>query len=346
MINDVKTIKPKVISLFSGCGGLDLGFVQAGCDIVYANDFDKHATAVYELNFGEGTVDKRDIRIVEADEIPDGDILIAGFPCQPFSTAGKRKGVADPRGQLYKECIRIIKAKKPKVVLFENVRGIFSSKDRNGRTLGDTITKELLSRKCGYTVTSDLILASDYGVPQNRTRAFIVGVRKDIKVTYEFPPKQSKEGLTVGDVLSLPQDAPNQQTWKFTLKAADIIPLVPEGGSWHDVPYEHLPERLKKVRDKPKKVYSTYYRRFARHEINGTITAAANPELCGITHPTENRRYTIREVARFQSFPDDFLFIDGIQTVTIAMYRVIGNAVPPVLAKCLAESIIKQVFDK
>ena len=125
--------KPKMVSLFSGCGGLDLGFETAGFNIIWANDFDSDAQAVYKLNFGK--IDGRDILDVSEDEIPDCDILTAGFPCQPFSSAGNRKGVHDSRGMLYKECLRIIEKKMPKVIVFENVRGLLSTKYIDGRKL-------------------------------------------------------------------------------------------------------------------------------------------------------------------------------------------------------------------
>ena len=111
--------KPKMVSLFSGCGGLDMGFIQAGYDIIWANDFDSDAQAVYRLNIGE--IDGRDILSIGEDEIPECDILTAGFPCQPFSNAGNRKGVHDSRGMLYKECLRVIAKRMPKVIVFENL---------------------------------------------------------------------------------------------------------------------------------------------------------------------------------------------------------------------------------
>ena len=143
--------KPKMVSLFSGCGGLDLGFETAGFNIIWANDFDSDAQAVYKLNFGK--IDGRDILDVSEDEIPDCDILTAGFPCQPFSSAGNRKGVHDSRGMLYKECLRIIEKKMPKVIVFENVRGLLSTKYIDGRKLVDVIVEDLSTmNNVGYNV--------------------------------------------------------------------------------------------------------------------------------------------------------------------------------------------------
>lgn len=335
---------PRLISLFSGCGGLDLGFENAGFKRVWANDFDTDAQAVYTLNLGE--IDDRNILSVGEDEIPEGDILTAGFPCQPFSNAGSRKGVHDSRGMLYKECLRIIKSKMPKVVVFENVKGLLSTKYIDGRNLVDVIIEDLSTmNNIGYNVVYKLLNASDYGVPQNRQRVFFVGVRKDLGINFVFPKKQSKDNLTLRNVLDIPAELPNQVDWLLSPQALEMIAYIPEGGSWKDVPYEQLAPRFQRIRDDMKKYRSpNFYRRFSRDEINGTITASAQPENCGIIHPTENRRYTIREVARIQSFPDNFLFIDNSPKNITAMYKVIGNAVPVTLAQNVASAIMEQVF--
>lgn len=337
---------PHLVSLFSGCGGLDLGFVMAGFHIVWANDFDPDAQAVYNLNFGEGKIDPRDILTVGADEIPACDIITAGFPCQPFSNAGNRKGVHDSRGMLYKECLRIIENKMPKVVLFENVKGLLSTKHVDGRNLSEVIQEDLSTvSDIGYNVVHKLVNASDYGVPQNRQRVLFVGIRKDLGKTFIFPNKIPKDNLNLGQVLAQPQDAPNQVHWELSPQALDMIAHIPEGGSWKDVPYECLAPRFQRIRNQMKKYRSpNFYRRFARTEICGTITASAQPENCGIVHPLENRRYTIREIARIQTFPDDFLFIDDTPRNITAMYKVIGNAVPVTLAKNIATAIKEQIF--
>lgn len=338
--------KPKLISLFSGCGGLDLGFEKAGFEKIWANDFDADAQAVYSLNLGD--IDGRDIRTIDEKEIPQGDILTAGFPCQPFSSAGSRKGVYDSRGMLYKECLRIIKDKMPKVIVFENVRGLLSTKYIDGRNLADVIIEDLSSMNdIGYNVDHKLLNAADYGVPQNRQRVFFVGIRKDLGITFTFPPKQKKDHLTLRYVLDIPSSAKNQTAWGLSPQALEMIKYIPEGGSWKDVPYEKLAPRFQRIRNDMKKYRSpNFYRRFSRNEINGTITASAQPENCGIIHPTENRRYTIREIARIQSFPDDFLFLDDTPKNIIAMYKVIGNAVPVALAKSVASAIMEQVFQE
>lgn len=216
---------PKLVSLFSGCGGLDLGFEQAGFHRIWANDFDKDAQAVFRLNLGE--IDGRDIRDVPADEIPECDIVLAGFPCQPFSNAGNRKGVHDSRGMLYKECLRIIEAKRPKVFLFENVKGLLSSKYVDGRFLVDVIAGDL--GEMGYQVTYELLNASDYGVPQNRQRLIMVGVLKNLGVTFTFPEKEARENLTLRNVLTIPAEVPNQVDWPLSPQALNMIAHIPQG---------------------------------------------------------------------------------------------------------------------
>ena len=332
---------PKLVSLFSGWGGLDLGFEQAGFHRIWANDFDKDAQAVFRLNLGE--IDGRDIRDVPADEIPECDIVLAGFPCQPFSNAGNRKGVHDSRGMLYKECLRIIEAKRPKVFLFENVKGLLSSKYVDGRFLVDVIAGDL--GEMGYQVTYELLNASDYGVPQNRQRLIMVGVLKNLGVTFTFPEKEARENLTLRNVLTIPAEVPNQVDWPLSPQALNMIAHIPQGGSWKDIPYEKLAPRFQKIRDNMQRYHSpNFYRRFSLDEINGTITASAQPENCGIIHPIHNRRYTIREIARIQTFPDTFIFIDDSLKNITAMYKVIGNAVPPKLANSIAMAIKEQIF--
>ncbi len=339
---ELSEIHPRMVSLFSGCGGLDWGFKEAGYNIIYAVDFDRDAQRVYEANLGD--MDKRNILDVPVEDVPECDILTGGFPCQPFSNAGNRKGVNDSRGNLYKECLRLIEAKKPKVVVFENVRGLLSIKDKDGGLLIDTIVKSLEEIGKGYNITYQLVNASDYNVPQNRVRVVLVAFRKDLGKTFVFPPKQSKEGLNVGSLLNVPEGIPNQVDWPFSPQALNLIQHIPEGGSWKSIPYEYLPERFRKIADNMKRYHApNMYRRFSRDEIAGTITAAAQPENCGIIHPTENRRYTVREIARIQSFPDEFVFFTDNPKSVVSMYKVIGNAVPPTLAKVIGNAIKVQL---
>lgn len=393
-----KAEKVKVLSLFSGCGGLDLGFLggfsfsgqkygRLDTDIVFANDFDQDAVRCYNDNpllvKDSAKSVCKDVREIANEEFPDFDILIAGFPCQPFSNAGNRKGVNDDngRGTLFEECERVLKSKIgqgkcPRAFVFENVRGILSSKMPDGKT---TVPEEIRKRmeKLGFNVSMKLVCAADYGVPQMRYRVLIIGTRKDLK-KFDFEEMKAlverdripslnfgkSEKLLLGSILS---DVPEDEYWEYTKATQDMIekigpcrhgksalkffrkefsksempPAYSEGKSWKDVDPELLTPRFRKIHDDPKKYHSPkFFRRFAFGEINGTITASAQPENCGITHPVENRRFSVREIARIQSFPDDFRF-DSIPLQS--RYKVIGNAVPPILGWVLAKTLLKTI---
>lgn len=343
MKTNMKEIKPRVVSLFSGCGGLDLGFHNAGYKIVFANDIEKSVEETYNYNLGDIIIG--DISKVDIDQdIPDNiDVILAGIPCQPFSNAGNRKSMEDDRGGLFGNVMKIVDRKKPKVVLFENVRGFLSSKDDQGIPMPERIENELSAH--GYTTYLELLKASDFEVPQNRYRVIIIGVRNDINVSYQFPKPIVTADLTVNSVIENSRlDNEEFEVWSLSPQAQLLSSYIPAGGSWKDIPYDVLPDRLKRIKDDMKKYRSpNFYRKFNLNEIMGTITAAATPENSGILHPLEDRRYSVREIARFQSFPDDFKFIG---TTIPKKYKMIGNAVPPMLAYHIAKSLMDQVFNE
>jgi DNA (cytosine-5)-methyltransferase 1 len=390
----------KVVSLFSGCGGLDLGF-NGGFDfrnihfkknkfsVEFANDIDTGAEYVYNSNgsfFNNHQLIKNDIKNIDFKTIPDFDFLIAGFPCQPFSNAGLRKGIDDDRGNLFEECERLLleglsREHKPVGFVFENVKGIMSSKMADGTSIPDEIVKR--TEKLGFKVNYKLCKTSDYGVPSNRQRLIIVGIREDLdyfnynlldEVVYENSLPNEKYNpyeLYLGSILcDIPTDAPQKNDyWKYSpggqymvdkiascidgeetledfknkIPLKDISETVKTGRSWKNMNPEDMSERFLKIWNDPKKYHApNFYRRFALGEINGTITASAQPENCGITHPFENRRFTIREIARIQSFPDNFKF----PYTTIAnAYKVIGNAVPPIFGWVLAQALQKHLIN-
>lgn len=390
--------KIRVISLFAGCGGLDLGFKGGFTfrglnlpanrfDIVFANDFDRNAKEVYDQNskkyFNGHNLEFGDIREIDEKRIPEFDVMLAGFPCQPFSNAGNRGSTEDAkgRGTLFYECERILKyAKKvqavqPAAFVFENVRGILSSKMPDGKPVVEEISDRM--RRLGYRITVELVNASDFGVPQNRYRVLIVGIRKDIKpfdfaemsnvcASIGLPGKHStKDDLTIGRVFSdIPKNAPQvNEYWQYSesdqrmieligpceagseylskfkrgMEISKMPEIVSKGRSWKNIPVKLLTPRFKRIHDDPARYHApNFYRRFALGEICGTITASAQPANCGITHPFENRRMTVREIARIQSFPDDYDFsTKPIQ----GSYKVIGNAVPPVLGWVIGRSL-------
>lgn len=391
----------KVASLFSGCGGLDLGFTggfefmgrtyeKLPTQVVFANDKDLDAARCYNSNLDSprgihASCIVKDIREISTSSIPDFDILLAGFPCQPFSSAGNRKGVEDNngRGTLFEECERILREKiasghKPTAFVFENVRGIMSSKMPDGTTVPDEIKRRM--EAMGFRVSTQLICAKDYGVPQARYRVLIIGVDNHLPA-FDFSQMDTivkdrgipshKSGnykeLLLGSILQNLENFSGKEFWPYSATTQHMIDMIgpcaagqnelelfssplgleqlPKslfiGKSWKDIPPELLPPRFKKIHDDPKKYHAPkFYRRFALGEINGTITASAQPENCGITHPFENRRYSVREIARIQSFPDHFLF-DAIPLQ--ARYKVIGNAVPPVLGWVIGAALINHI---
>ena len=338
----MKKVKPKVLGLFAGCGGLDYGFQQEGFEIVYANDIEKNIKDTYEYNL-KHPIDINDISKVNKSGIPDGDVVLAGIPCQPFSNAGNRKSTKDKDGNLFLEVIDLIlkQRKPPKVVIFENVRGFLSSKDDEGILLTDRFVKEM--GEIDYITRFELLNAADFEVPSNRYRVFIVCVHKSVSREYNFPRSVFLSTPTVGDILSRPllKDE-DVEVWDLPPSSKKIVKYIKEGGSWKDVPYEELSIRHQKIRDNMKKYRApNFYRRFSRKEIMGTVTATSSPENSGILHPLEDRRYSVREIARFQSFPDEFKFLgNSIPN----KYKMIGNSVPPLLSRVLAKSILEQIF--
>jgi len=328
-----------VLSMFCGCGGLDLGFEEAGFNCIWANDSNKDACQTYRRNFNGDRLHEGNIKELDPPEketVENLTVLLGGFPCQAFSNAGQRKGIDDHRGQLYKFCLNYIERLQPKFAVFENVRGLLTIAGKEKHLL-DEILEEL--EGLGYIPHVKLLNASNYGVPQKRMRVFIVAHRKDLNLTYRFPKTMVTEGLNLGCVLKVPKNTPNQdQVIKLNPQAHILGDMVPEGGSWKDIPYDSLPDRLKKIRDDMRKYrWPNFYRRFGRDEIAGTITAAFKPENAGVWHPTIKRPFSVREIARIQSFPDSFIF-DGSSVKSL--YQMIGNAVPPKLAKAVAKSIL------
>jgi DNA (cytosine-5)-methyltransferase 1 len=319
---------PTLVSLFAGCGGFDLGFGCAGFRTVWANDIDPSACQTFEKNLS-GTITCGDINNIEVPELRP-DVLTAGFPCQTFSNAGSRKGTDDTRGTLYQAAVRCIRLMRPKAIVLENVRGLLSFKHGN-KLLIEEICSELW--ECGYRAAFRLVDASSYRVPQRRLRLIIVGLRRDLfHGCFSFPHESSKDGLSLGETLQgLSKTTPNQlELLPLNPQAIHIGAMVPEGGSWKDIPYNKLPARLRRIRQNMVRYrWPNFYRKFHRDEIAGTVTAAFKPENAGVWHPVKHRVLSVREAARIQSFPDWFEFVG--KSVK-SKYQQIGNAVPPRLA--------------
>ena len=303
----------KVVSLFSGAGGLDLGFLQAGHTIVWANDLYSDAVETYRNNIGNHIVEG-DIYNILSDTIPDCDIVIGGFPCQGFSIANTKRTVTDRRNKLYKQMIRVINDKKPLFFLAENVKGLLTL--AKGSVI-KKITEDFTA--IGYNVKYQLLNAADYGVPQLRQRVIIVGVRNDIDFEYIFPQKQYNEDGTDG--------------LKRWVSIKNVLQNLPDPDS---------PNRLTN-HDYSK--YKITVNKYLGHRlIDGdkpapTVTARGD-ERGGVVvlhHYNNQRRMSCRELAIIQSFPLNFTF-SGTRS---SVYRQIANAVPPLLAYTVAKGFNK-----
>ncbi|MCH1783993.1 DNA cytosine methyltransferase [Psychrobacter glaciei] len=329
---------PKIISLFSGCGGLDLGFHQEGYETVWANDFDHWACETFKKNIGDVIVegDIEQIDPYDNNSIPDCDIVLGGFPCQDFSMIWKRPGLDGERGNLYKSFLRVVDAKKPKVFVAENVKGLLTA---NNKKAIKQIVSDFENIVPGYKVKVKLYNFADYGVPQLRERLLIVGIRSDIDFDFEHPnPTHSAKDdellphVTAGQALAnIPSDAKNTEQQKLSPKTVEKLKLISAGGNFTDIPKDH-PLYVKGM-------ISHVYRRIHPDEPSKTIIAAGGGGTWGYHYP-EPRSLNNRERARLQSFPDDFEFVGTMTQVR----KQIGNAVPPQGVRELAKTL-KKIFE-
>lgn len=298
----------KVVSLFSGLGGLDKGFMDTGYDIIWANDFDKYAVQTYRANFGDHIV-PGDINEIPLEDIPDCDVLIGGFPCQPFSMMGQQRGFEDTRGTLFFRIAEIIsdkieKGKKPKAVILENVRSLTTH--RNGETYREI--HRVLQDVLGYKVFKDILNSADFGVPQTRNRTYIVCFDNQA-ADYIFPEAQKLQ-KTLQDLLEHDVDS------KYYLSDR-ILPTILSNGTGG---YQ------------------------AKSEIDLKIarplcaTMAKMHRACQDNYVTQNgriRRLTPRECARLQGFEDSF----EIPVSDCQAYKQFGNAVTVNVSRVVAESV-------
>jgi len=316
--------KPLVASLFSGSGGMDLGFIQAGYKVVWANDYEEKACETYASNLGEHIVCE-DVSKINFKEIPDIDIMIGGFPCQDFSMIWQRGGIATDRGNLYRYFVEAVKTKKPKIFVAENVKGLLTA---NGGKAIEQIAEDFAA--IGYVVDVDLYNFANYGVAQLRERVFIVGIRSDIDWDYAKPePTHGVDDyFTSGKALrGVKKIKYNNEHQKIADKTRRMLELIPEGGNFSDIPKGH-PLYVKGM-------ISHVYRRLDRNKPSTTIIAGGGGGTWGY-HYEEPRPLTNRERARLFGYPDEFIFIGSISQVR----KQIGNSVPPPAAKALAEQLL------
>lgn len=327
------SVAPRVVSTFTGCGGMDLGFEQAGFETVWANDFQELAVETYRKNFGDHIVygDITQIDPFHDSSIPEADVVTGGFPCQDFSVIWKQPGLDGERGGLYKNFRDFVAAKQPKVFVAENVKGLLTA---NKRLAIKTIVEDLESTNPGYLVKPRLYNFAEYGVPQFRERVLIVGIRKDTGFNFRHPkpthgPRGDLPYKTAGQALEGVEKVPfNNEILKQRERTRKIISLIPEGGNFTDIP--------KDSEYYVKGMISHVYRRIHRDEPSKTIIAAGGGGTWGYHYP-ENRALTNRERARLQSFPDNFEFVGSTSEVR----RQIGNAVPPQGVKPLADRLMR-----
>ena len=358
-VNEVPYRNAKGISLFSGIGGMSLGFRLAGIRVVGSVEIYAPFRTIYEANFPDTRCLGHDIQEIDNREILSwkeqyGEIYVifGGPPCQGFSLAGKRDRF-DPRNQLYQEFARIASVLQPKVIVMENVRLITSMKTPEGEGMLEAISAAF--ETAGYECQYKFLNAQDYGVPQSRSRIFLIGVRKDLDIgQITFPPPTHRppgqktllgEDLepcvtfreATGDLESLAAgECSRNDPWhKATPHPPHVVKMlegIPEGMSAHDNPDPNL---------RPTSGYNTTYKRIKWDEPCSTISTNFNMiSGCRHVHPSDTRALTVREAMRVQTFPDQFKIFGRIDDVR----KGIGNAVPPLLAKKIAEHLLKVVL--
>ncbi len=347
-----------VISLFSGAMGLDIGLQQAGLNVVIGQDFDLACVETMKANghrvLGGNICDIEPQELLDLTGLRVGEpfMICGGPPCQPFSTAGKRLGINDPRGSLFMEFIRMIDYIRPRFFVMENVKGIMSAplkhvptaqRDENDpdQQLG-TVLDVILSEfnKLNYKTVYGLLDAVNYGVPQFRERFVLIGSRdfEDIflPVPTHFQMHQNPEyrWRTVGDAIRDIEDDAGECA-KLSQEREKYLRMVPEGGNWRDLPKDV-------VRDAMGGAYESgggkvgFYRRLSYAQPSPTITTSPAQKATMLCHPKKDRPLSVKEYARIQQFPNDWSFIG----TTVAKYKQIGNAVPVGLAKAIGLAVI------
>lgn len=328
----------KIISLFCGCGGLDLGFEKAGFEILVANEYDKTIWATFKANHPKTHLIEGDIRNIKEDDFPDGiDGIIGGPPCQSWSEAGSLRGIDDARGQLFFDYIRILKSKRPKFFLAENVSGMLAN--RHNEAVQNILK---MFKESGYDVTLTMVNAKNYGVAQDRKRVFYIGFRKDLSVNFNFPIGSTIEDenkISLKDVIwdlqssavpALPKNKANPEAINnneyFTGSFSPIFMSRNRVKAWNEQGFTvQASGRQCQLHPQAPKM--------EKYGINDYRFVMGKEDLY--------RRMTIREVARIQGFPDDFKFI--YQNTNDA-YKMIGNAVPVNLAFEIACAIKKELY--
>lgn len=327
------------IEVFAGCGGLSSGLEKAGLKPLMLIDNDKNCVETLKANHTDPSV------VIECKSVTDlhihdykgrVDVLAGGVPCQAFSQAGLRKGLDDDRGNLFYDFIRLVDECEPKVILIENVVGLTTH--NNGETLASIVQllEKTKTNNIEYNIKWRILNANDYGVAQKRKRVVIVGVRKDIGATYDYPEALDYKPV-LRDALS---NCPPSDGMRYPQKKVEVMRHVPPGGCWID-----LPEDVKRAY-MGKSMESGGGKRGIARRISWdepclTLTTSPCQKQTERCHPEETRPFTVREYARIQSFPDSYIFKGS----TASMYRQIGNAVPVELGYHVGESIQRMLSE-
>lgn len=314
--------KNSLISLFAGAGGLDIGFHKAGFHTLWANEYDKHIIPSYKNHFPKVTFDSRSITKVANCDIPKAEGIIGGPPCQSWSEAGAKRGLDDPRGKLFFEYIRILEHIQPKFFVAENVSGILHS--RNKKAFNNIVC---MFEEAGYDIFWKQLNASDYDVPQDRKRVFVIGFRKDLKIKFKFPQAQ-KDKKTLKDAI---YDLKNMPLGGDSIIANHEIT---------DTGYSSMFMSRNRVRAWDEQSYTVVAmdRQTPLHPQAPKMLSTSEKDkrifVPGMEH--KYRRFSVRECARIQTFPDDYKFIYSHPRNG---YKMVGNAVPVNLAFAIAKQI-------
>ena len=340
--------KKKVISFFSGAMGLDLGLEAAGLNVVWGTDFNPKCVATMKANGRNGVL--ANIQELTPDQVMEQAgvaveetfLVCGGPPCQPFSTAGKREGINDPRGSLFMDYLRMIKGIRPRFFVMENVKGMLSAPlDKNDRSKGlarDVIVEEF--NKLGYKVVFGLLDAVNYGAAQFRERFVILGSRDGediflpIPTHFQFHQNPSMRWKTFGEIVS-GIDYSTDEWIKLSPEREAVIKLVPEGGNWKSLPIEIQKTAMGGAFESEGGKVG-FFRRLSTKEPSPTVVTSPVQKATMLCHPTENRPLSVKEYARIQGFPDDWKFAGSVSD----KYLQIGNAVPIPLGKAIGEMFV------
>ncbi len=323
-----------IISLFSGAGGLDLGFEKAGFDTVWANEYDKDIWETYEKNFPHTKLDRRSITKIPSNEVPEALGIIGGPPCQSWSEAGSLRGIDDHRGQLFFEFIRLLRDKKPLFFLAENVSGMLAG--RHGEAL-DNIKK--LFKESGYTLSFKLLNAHDYKVPQDRKRVFFIGYREDLDMKFEFPNGFDKKRYLKDVIWDIKDYALPAKEKNYT--NGDACTLNNHEYAIGTFSSMYMSRNRVRSWDEPSFTIQAGGRHAPLHPQAPKMQFIEQNKRIFVTNKEHlYRRLSVRECARIQTFPDTHKFY---YKNVMAGYKMVGNAVPSYLGYYLAKKIMEDM---